>query len=392
MEMEANQSEITNSNFMLLAINEAKKGEGFTHPNPLVGAVLVKDGIVLATGYHHRYGDLHAERDCLKNAREKGVDTKGATMYVTLEPCCHTGKQPPCTNAIIEAGIAHVVIGSRDPNNLVNGKGVEQLKAAGIEVVQDFLKEECDKLNEVFFYYITHKMPYVILKYAMTADGRTATVSGKSKWITGEKARENVHRTRASVAAVMTGIGTVKADDPLLTCRLDDGIEHHQPERIVIDTNLEIPEESALVKSAKTSKVTVIYGYCNPHTSDRREWLFHQGVETASFSLDEKHRINIKEVLEYLASIGIDSILVESGGELAASVLPFANEVHAYVAPKIFGGVSDIRVPIRGEGVDSPDDAVQFSLSGVEQFGDDVLLKYKRNLPSLSRRGEGGEV
>ncbi|BDC95393.1 bifunctional diaminohydroxyphosphoribosylaminopyrimidine deaminase/5-amino-6-(5-phosphoribosylamino)uracil reductase RibD [Treponema saccharophilum] len=370
--------------FMLLAINEAKKGEGFTHPNPLVGAVLVKDGIVLATGYHHRYGDLHAERDCLKNAREKGVDTKGATMYVTLEPCCHTGKQPPCTNAIIEAGIARVVIGSRDPNNLVNGKGVEQLKAAGIEVVQDFLKEECDKLNEVFFYYITHKMPYVILKYAMTADGRTATVSGKSKWITGEKARENVHRTRASVAAVMTGIGTVKADDPLLTCRLDDGKEHHQPERIVIDTNLEIPEESALVKSAKTSKVTVIYGFFNPHTSDRREWLFHQGVETASFSLDEKHRINIKEVLEYLASIGIDSILVESGGELAASVLPFANEVHAYVAPKIFGGVSDIRVPIRGDGVDSPDDAVQFSLLGVEQFGDDVLLKYKR--------GAGGEV
>lgn len=380
MEMEANQSEITNSNFMLLAINEAKKGEGFTHPNPLVGAVLVKGGEVLATGYHHRYGDLHAERDCLKNAREKGVDTKGATMYVTLEPCCHTGKQPPCTNAIIEAGIARVVIGSRDPNNLVNGKGVEQLKAAGIEVVQDFMKEECDKLNEVFFYYITHKMPYVILKYAMTADGRTATVSGKSKWITGEKARENVHRTRASVAAVMTGIGTVKADDPLLTCRLDDGKEHHQPERIIIDTNLEIPEESALVKSAKTSKVTVIYGFFNPHTSDRREWLFHQGVETASFSLDEKHRINIKEVLEYLASIGIDSILVESGGELAASVLPFANEVHAYVAPKIFGGVSDIRVPIRGDGVDSPDDAVQFSLSGVEQFGDDVLLKYKRQL------------
>ncbi len=380
MEMEANQSEITNSNFMLLAINEAKKGEGFTHPNPLVGAVLVKDGIVLATGYHHRYGDLHAERDCLKNAREKGVDTKGTTIYVTLEPCCHTGKQPPCTNAIIEAGIARVVIGSRDPNNLVNGKGVEQLKAAGIEVVQDFLKEECDKLNEIFFYYITHKMPYVILKYAMTADGRTATVSGKSKWITGEKARENVHRTRASVAAVMTGIGTVKADDPLLTCRLDDGKEHHQPERIIIDSNLEIPEESALVKSAKTSKVTVIYGFFNPHTSDMREWLFHQGVETASFSLDEKHRINIKEVLEYLASIGIDSILVESGGELAASVLPFANEVHAYVAPKIFGGVSDIRVPIRGDGVDSPDDAVQFSLCDIERFGDDVLLKYKRQL------------
>lgn len=371
-------SERISTDFMRLAIAEAKKGEGWTHPNPLVGAVLVKDGKVLAAGYHHRYGELHAERDCLKNAQSALADTAGSTLYVTLEPCCHTGKQPPCTQAIIQANIARVVIGSRDPNNLVNGKGVQQLLAAGIEVVQDFLRDECDALNGIFFYYITHKMPYVILKYAMTADGRTATVTGKSKWITGEKARENVHRTRARVAAVMTGIGTVKADDPLLTCRLDDGKEHHQPERIIIDSNLEIPEESALVKSAKTSKVTVIYGYFNPHTNDKREWLYHQGVETASFRLDENGRINIKEVLEYLASIGIDSILVESGGELAASVLPFANEVQAYIAPKIFGGVSDIRVPIRGAGVDSPDDAVQFSLAGIEQFGDDVLLKYKR--------------
>lgn len=371
---------MSEENFMRLAIEEAKKGEGFTHPNPLVGAVLVKNGEILATGYHHRYGDLHAERDCLKNAREKGIDPHGATMFVTLEPCCHTGKQPPCTQAIIEAGISKVVIGSRDPNNLVNGKGVEQLKAAGIEVVQDFLKDECDSLNDIFFYYITHKMPYVILKYAMTADGRTATVSGKSKWITGEKARENVHRTRASVTAVMTGIGTVKADDPLLTCRLNDGKEHHQPERIIIDSNLEIPEESALVKSAKTSKVTVIYGFFNPHTNDKREWLYHQGVKTATASLNKNGRIDMKEVFESLAEWSIDSVLVESGGELAASVLPFANEVHVYVAPKIFGGVSDIRVPIRGEGVDSPDDAVQFRLAGVEQFGDDVLLKYKREL------------
>ena len=371
-------SERISTDFMRLAIAEAKKGEGWTHPNPLVGAVLVKDGKVLAAGYHHRYGELHAERDCLKNAQSALADTAGATLYVTLEPCCHTGKQPPCTQAIIDAHIARVVIGSRDPNPLVSGKGVQQLLAAGIEVVQDFLKEECDALNGIFFYYITHKMPYVILKYAMTADGRTATVTGKSKWITGEKARENVHRTRARVAAVMTGIGTVKADDPLLTCRLDDGKEHHQPERIIIDTNLEIPEESALVKSAKTSKVTVIYGFFNPHTSDRREWLFYQGVETADSRLDRNGRIDIKEVLEYLAERGIDSVLVESGGELAASVLPFANEVQAYIAPKIFGGVSDIRVPIRGDGVDSPDDAVQFSLAGIEQFGDDVLLTYKR--------------
>ncbi len=363
--------------FMRRAIELAKRARGWTNPNPLVGAVIVKNGEIVAEGFHKKIGALHAERDALLDAKNRGIDVEGATMFVTLEPCCHTGRQPPCTDAIIESKIARVVVGSRDPNPLVNGKGIDLLKSAGIQVERDFLKDECDSLNPIFFHYIRTKMPYIIVKYAMTADGRTATVTGKSKWITGEKARENVHRTRASVAAVMTGIGTVKADDPLLTCRLDDGKEHHQPERIVIDTNLEIPEESALVKSAKTSKVTVIYGFFNPHTSDMREWLFHQGVETASFSLDEKHRINIKEVLEYLASIGIDSVLVESGGELAASVLPFANEIHAYIAPKIFGGVSDIRVPIRGEGVDSPDDAVQFSLAGIEQFDDDVLLKYK---------------
>ncbi len=366
--------------FMKRAIELAKLGNGWTHPNPLVGAVIVKDGKIIAEGYHHKCGDLHAERDALKNASENGTDVKGATIYVTLEPCCHTGRQPPCTQAIIESGIKKVVVGSRDPNPLVNGGGVKVLRDAGIEVEQDFLKEECDKLNPIFFHYITHKMPYVILKYAMTADGRTATVTGKSKWITGEEARKNVHRTRSSVAAVMTGIGTVKADDPLLTCRLDDGIEHHQPERIVIDSNLAIPEESALIKSAKTSKVTVIYGYFNPHTSDKREWLYYQGVKTADSSLDENGRIDMKKVFESLAEWGIDSVLVESGGELAASVLPYANEIHAYIAPKIFGGVSDIRVPIRGEGVDSPDDAAQFSLDGVEKFGDDVLLKYKRKM------------
>ena len=368
--------------YMKIAIDEAKKGEGFTHPNPLVGAVLVKDGEVLATGYHHRYGDLHAERDCLKNAREKGVEAKGAAMYVTLEPCCHTGKQPPCTQALIEAGIALVVIGSRDPNPLVSGKGVLQLKNAGIEVVEDFMRDDCDKLNEIFFYYMTHKMPYIVLKYAMTADGRTATVTGKSKWITGKEARENVHRTRASLASIMTGIGTVKADDPLLTCRLDDGKEHHQPVRIIIDTNLDISVDSALVKSSSTSKVIVICGNSiAPEKNDKRESLFNKGVQIIDFERDcQTNRLDMKAVLQYLASIGVDSVLVESGGELAASVLPYANEVHAYIAPKIFGGVSDIRVPIRGSGVDSPDDSVIFGKPEISVFGDDVLLRYKRSL------------
>ena len=365
--------------YMRLAIEEAKKGEGFTHPNPLVGAVLEKDGKVLATGYHHRYGDLHAERDCLKSAREQGIDPTGATLYVTLEPCCHTGKQPPCTQAIIDAHIARVVIGSRDPNNLVNGKGVAQLKAAGILVVQDFLKEECDALNAIFFYYITHKMPYVIIKYAMTADGRTATVTGKSKWITGEKARENVHRTRARVAAVMTGIGTVKADDPLLTCRLADGKEHHQPSRIVCDSALQLSANSALVKSVDVSGVLCIC--CDElemSALQRKEELERHGVEVIECPKGADGRIDVAIALKMLGKRGIDSVLVESGGELAASVLPFANEVQAYIAPKIFGGSCDVHTAIRGRGVDSPDDAEQFNLASIEQFGDDVLLTYKR--------------
>ena len=212
--------------FMLRAIELAQKGKGFTNPNPLVGAVIVKDGQVIAEGYHHKYGELHAERDALKNARENGVDVTGAELYVTLEPCCHTGKQPPCTQAVIDSKISHVIIGSRDPNPLVDGKGVKQLQDAGIKVTQDFLKAECDAINPVFFHFIKNKMPYVIIKYAMTADGQTATSKAESRWITGHQARQNVHLTRAESMAVMTGIGTAKKDNPMLNVRLEIGRAH----------------------------------------------------------------------------------------------------------------------------------------------------------------------
>ena len=239
---------------MRRAIELATKGEGHTDPNPLVGAVIVKDGRIIGEGYHEVYGSLHAERNALKNCTE---DPSEADMYVTLEPCCHFGKQPPCTLALIEAGIRHVYVGSSDPNPKVAGKGIAQLKRAGIEVTENFMKEECDALNPVFFHYISTKEPYIALKYAMTADGRIATDSGRSQWITGAKAREHVHKLRNRYKGILVGIGTVLADDPILNCRIDGG---RNPIRIVLDTYLSIPLESRLVQSAGDIPLIVVCG------------------------------------------------------------------------------------------------------------------------------------
>ena len=242
--------------YMRRAIELAGRGEGRTSPNPLVGAVIVKDGRIVGEGYHEVWGGPHAERNALAAVRdvregrtreEAAGLLSGAVMYVTLEPCCHTGKTPPCTEAILEAGIGKVVIGSRDPNPRVAGRGAEILKKAGITVVQDFLREECDQLNPVFFHFITAETPYVALKYAMTADGKIAASSGQSKWITGEEARADVQRLRNKYSAIMAGIGTVLRDDPLLTCRMEGG---RNPVRIICDSRLRIPEDSRICRTA----------------------------------------------------------------------------------------------------------------------------------------------
>ena len=206
------------SNYILRAIELAEKGRGFVNPNPLVGAIIVKDGKILGEGYHTSYGKMHAEREALADAERRGNSCKGADLFVTLEPCCHTGRQPPCTQAIIEAGIRRVFCGSNDPNPLVSGKGFEILRKAGIEVFTGCCKEACDRINSVFFHYITTKTPYITMKYAVTADGLTACCTGDSKWISCEQSRKRVHFERFWNMAVMTGIKTVLSDNPLLTC------------------------------------------------------------------------------------------------------------------------------------------------------------------------------
>ena len=237
---------MNDKDYMRLALQLAKKGCGWTSPNPMVGAVVVKEGRIIGQGWHQRYGQAHAERNALASCTE---DPQGATMYVTLEPCCHYGKQPPCVDAILDAGIHRVVVGSADPNPLVAGKGIAILRAHGIDVTENVLQEECDALNKVFFHYITTKRPFVSMKYAMTMDGKIATYTGASKWITGEIARTHVQRQRHRFRGIMVGVGTILADDPLLTCRIEGG---RDPVRIICDTHLRTPLQSQVVTTAKT--------------------------------------------------------------------------------------------------------------------------------------------
>ena len=251
--------------YMLHAIELAKQGLGYTNPNPMVGAVIVKEGRIIGEGYHHKCGELHAERNAFASLTES---TEGADLYVTLEPCCHFGRTAPCTDAIIEHRIARVFIGSKDPNPKVSGKGAKILRNHGIEVIENVCKEECDELNPVFFHYITQRRPYIVMKYAMTLDGKISTRTGKSKWITGEEARKHVHRLRARYAAILCGIGTVLADDPMLNARIPGA---HQPIRIVLDSCLRIPVSSKLVMSARDYKTIIVCSKINSNKNALEE-------------------------------------------------------------------------------------------------------------------------
>ena len=367
---------MTDRDYMQRAIELARRGEGWVNPNPLVGAVIVKDGRVIAEGWHHKYGELHAERDALRALKEPA---EGATIYVTLEPCCHYGKQPPCTLAIMEHGIRRVVIGSRDPNPLVAGKGVRMLREHGITVVEDFMREECDALNPVFFHYITTGRPYVKMKYAMTADGKIATKTGASKWITSEEARELVHDWRNACRGIMAGIGTVLADDPLLNCRRPGG---RDPVRIICDSRLRIPEDSQICRTAQ--KYETIVACALSEDADRRpeemrakaERLRQQGVEVWSVPAQDGS-VDLKELIKRLGKRGIDSILLEGGGTLNESALRagIVQEVNAFVAPKIFGGKA--RSPVEGTGVEVPQEALQMEMKQVRQVGKDLLITYR---------------
>lgn len=356
---------MTDSEYMRLALQLARKGAGRVSPNPMVGAVIVKDGVVIGQGYHQQYGGLHAERNALAACT---APPQGATLYVTLEPCCHYGKTPPCTEAILENGIARVVIGSDDPNPLVAGKGIEILRSHGVQVTTHVLQAECDKLNEVFFHFIQTKTPYVVMKYAMTLDGKIATKTGASQWITGEIARRRVHEDRNRYSAIMAGVGTVLADNPQLTCRIKGG---RNPVRIICDTHLRTPLTAQVVTTANS--VPTILATSEPDPACHQPYL-DTGCQVVTVPQRDGH-LDLNALMEALGAQNIDSILLEGGGTLNWTALQsgIVQKVQAYVAPKLFGGTA--KNPVMGLGVELPDQAVQLTSPTVTRLGEDLLLE-----------------
>jgi len=352
-----------------MAISLASRARGKTSPNPMVGAVLVKNGRIIAEDYHKKPGAPHAEALVIQQAGERAKDS---VLYVSLEPCCHTEKRtPPCTKAILRAGIKRVVIAMKDPNPKVSGKGIRELEEAGIKVVSGILEEKARRLNETYIKYTTTKRPFVILKTAMTLDGKIATPEGDSRWITGEKARKMVHRLRSSADAVMTAIGTVRADDPELTARIKGG---KNPLRIVIDPDLEIPMHSRVLRippetiivtkaMEKDRDVPKIYKANN---------LLNSGAKLLFF----KESLNLYWLMERLGEMGITSLLIEGGSSLNAHALQdgIVDKVMFFIAPKILGGKESYPA-VGGRTFRRLEDAYALKDVRLKRVGDDFLLE-----------------
>ena len=371
----ADELMLQDKEYMRRAIELAKKGTGWVNPNPKVGAVIVKAGQVIGEGYHVKCGQMHAERNAIASLRDSA---EGATMYVT--------------------------------NPKVAGKGVQALRDAGIEVVEDFMMDECDALNPIFFHYITTKHPYVMMKYAMTADGKIATKTGASRWVTGPEAIHKVHEMRHECMSIMVGVDTVIADDPMLNCRIEDG---RNPVRIVCDSKLRIPNECQLVRTADeydsetvvvcaieglpigevrfTDKAPIYLDYENTNPLakalgkkfgggnfiKKAVKLNEMGVRIFNFP-GHDGRVNLNMLMEYLGSLEIDSLLLEGGGNLNESALRVGiiSEMRIFIAPKVFGGKA--KSPIEGIGVDNPNMAYKFSFDDVERIGSDLMITCKR--------------
>lgn len=355
---------------MRRALELARRGEGCTSPNPMVGCVVVKDGRIISEGYHERYGEYHAERNALLRCRE---DPSGADLYVTLEPCCHHGKTPPCTDIIIEKKIGRVFVGSMDSNPLVAGKGVALLREAGIAVETGILEDECRRLNEVFYHYMETGMPFVVMKYAMTLDGKIACVSGDSKWVSGEAARNQVHEMRKRYAGILVGIGTVLADDPMLNCRIEAGVD---PVRIVCDSGLRIPETAKLVQTA--GDIPTIIACCESCLADQDVQKKAGRLEACGVRIlaqPTEQEVDLKRLMQSLAAEKIDSVLIEGGAAIHASALRagIVNKVYAYIAGKMVGG-SKAPTPVGGAGIEKMSEAVCLADMTAEMIGEDLCV------------------
>ncbi|PTQ83670.1 diaminohydroxyphosphoribosylaminopyrimidine deaminase [Trichococcus patagoniensis] len=355
------------THFMQMALELAEKGRGAVAPNPMVGAVIVKDGRIIGSGYHEKFGEGHAEVNAFRSATE---DVTGATIYVTLEPCSHYGKTPPCSDKIIEKKIGRVVIAALDPNPLVSGRGVKKLQAAGIEVVTGVLAEESSRLNEIFMKYIVTKEPFVVMKAAMSLDGKIATRTGESQWITGPAAREQVHHLRSALSGIMVGVQTVITDDPQLTSRIPGG---KNPVRIIVDSTLRIPLEANVLKNQDAAKTII----ATTARADRNKvaLLEEAGIEIVTVP-DQSGQTDLKAFVKILGERGIDSILLEGGATLNFSALQanIVDKVQVYIAPKLIGGET-AKTPVGGAGIEKLSQAFSVIELKASAVGEDILLE-----------------
>ena len=355
--------------FMRIALELAARGTGWTSPNPMVGAVVVKDNDIVGRGWHQKAGGPHAEVHALDDAGKRAM---GATIYVSLEPCHHQGRTPPCTEKILSAGIGRVVMAMRDPNPDVRGGGAEYLSKKGVSVTSGVCEAEARRLNESFIKYVTTKQPFVTLKCAATLDGRIATRTGDAKWVTGEMSRKFVHELRHANDAILVGVNTVKVDDPLLTARR--GAEKSKdPIRIVLDTHLSIPETSKLLRNPSGSDTLIITG--NSESSARRDALLKTGVKIIDAPVKDG-RIDLSALMPRLGAMGITSLLVEGGATVAAAALQakVVDKIYFFYAPKILGG--DDGVPMcSGPGPALMSDSIPVKNIRIHRFGDDVMIE-----------------
>ena len=353
--------------YMRRALELAGRGRSRVCPNPMVGAVIVKQGRVIGEGWHAYCGGLHAERNALANRTESAV---GATMYVTLEPCCHYGRTPPCTEAILAHKIARVVVGCLDPNEKVAGQGVRLLREHGVAVDVGVLEDECRRKNEVFMHYVTTGRPFVVMKYAMTLDGKIAAHTGDSRWVSGEASRRHTHETRSCLPAILVGVGTVLADDPLLTCRLPGEEGRFDPIRIVCDSHLRLPPDAALVRTARDVPTYAAYVDAEP---DRAAALEQAGVKLLRCRAENGH-VDLNDLTRQLGELQISGVLIEGGGALHWSALAagIVSKVQVYIAPKLVGGAA-AKPPIGGQGFDKMNDALPVTASRLTMLGDDLL-------------------
>ncbi|MGM9955659.1 MAG: bifunctional diaminohydroxyphosphoribosylaminopyrimidine deaminase/5-amino-6-(5-phosphoribosylamino)uracil reductase RibD [Peribacillus sp.] len=353
--------------YMKLALDLAGSAKGKTNPNPIVGAVIVKDGVIAGTGIHRKAGEPHAEVHAFKMA---GEYAKGGTLYVTLEPCSHYGKTPPCANLVKESGIKRVVVAMEDPNPEVAGRGIALLKEAGIEVEVGILEKEARRLNERFIHNMTTGRPFVLSKFAMTLDGKLATHTGHSKWITGEESRHSVHLLRNEVDAILVGIGTVLADNPSLTTRLPEG-GGKNPVRIILDSELRVPLDSHVLQVEEARTVIVTHENAS---LEKIAFLSERGVEFIMVPKTEAG-LDLEILMAELYKKGITDVLLEGGSEVNASFLRagLIDKYLIYVAPKLLGGRNSL-TPFSGDDVDQMDEALDVSISHVDTFGEDIRI------------------